>query len=81
MSWFDKNDCKGYAKSVKKLKFTFWKEPDGMFLGFLNDFPDHWTQGEDLADLKEHLRDLYALFSTDDIPGIKQVQELDVEVA
>ena len=66
---------------MKKLEFTFWKEPDGKFLGFLNDFPDHWTQGEDLSDLKEHLRDLYALFSSDDIPGIKQVQELDVEVA
>ena len=52
---------------MKKLKFTFWKEHDGKFLGFLNDFPDHWTQGEDLSDLKEHLRDLYALFSSDDI--------------
>ena len=52
---------------MKKRKFTFWKEPDGKFLGFLNDFPDHWTQGEDLSDLKEHLRDLYALFSAGDI--------------
>ena len=66
---------------MKTLKFTFWKEPDGMLLGFLNDFPDHWTQGEDLSDLKEHLKDLYELFSTGDLPGIKQVQELDVEVA
>jgi predicted RNase H-like HicB family nuclease len=66
---------------VKTLKFTFWKESDGDFLGFLNDFPDHWTQGENMNDLKEHLRDLYDLFSSNDIPGIRQVQELEVEVA
>jgi predicted RNase H-like HicB family nuclease len=66
---------------VKTLKFTSWKESDGKFLGFLNDFPDHWTQGENMGDLKEHLKDLYELFSSDDIPGIRQVQELEIEVA
>ena len=64
---------------MKKLKFTFWKESDGRYLGFLNDFPSHWTQGEDMNDLKEHLKDLYDLFSSDDIVGIKQVQELELE--
>ena len=66
---------------MKTLKFTFWKETDGKLLGYLNDFPDHWTQGENMKDLKEHLRDLYDLFSSEDIPGIRQVQELEVEVA
>jgi len=61
---------------MKILQFIFWKEPDGAFLGYLNDFPDHWTQGEDLKDLKEHLKDLYDLFSSGALPGIKQVQEL-----
>ena len=65
---------------MKTLKFTFWKEADGKLLGYLNDFPDHWTQGENMKDLKEHLRDLYDLFSSEDIPGIRQVQELEVEV-
>ncbi len=66
---------------MKTLKFTFWKESDGTLLGYLNDFPDHWTQGENMKDLKEHLRDLYDLFSSEDILGIRQVQELEVEVA
>ena len=77
----DKKDGQSYNPNVIKLKFTFWKESDGKFLGFLNDFPDHWTQGEDMSDLKEHLEDLYDLFSSDDIPGIRQVQELEVESA
>jgi predicted RNase H-like HicB family nuclease len=61
-----------------KTKFTYWKEPDGIYLGFLNSYPDHWTQGECLDDLKEHLRDLYEMFSAEDIPGIRKVDELEV---
>ena len=61
-----------------KARFTYWKESDGMFLGYLNDYPDHWTQGEDLDDLKEHLKDLYKEFSEGDLPGIKKVEELEI---
>jgi predicted RNase H-like HicB family nuclease len=61
-----------------KAQFTYWQESDGRFLGFLNDYPDHWTQGDDLADLKEHLRDLFQTFSHEQIPGIRKVEELEV---
>jgi len=33
------------------VKFTFWQEKDGAYLGYLNDFPDHWMQGESLDDI------------------------------
>ena len=36
-------------------RITYWKEPDGRYLGYLNAYPDHWTQGDDLADLREQL--------------------------
>jgi len=43
---------------MKTLAYTYWK--DGAFwLGYLNDFPDYWTQGESLDDLQNHLFDLY----------------------
>jgi predicted RNase H-like HicB family nuclease len=61
-----------------KARFTYWTEPDGRYLGFLNDYPDHWTQGEDLDDLKEHLRDLHQMFSAEEIPGIRKVEELEI---
>jgi predicted RNase H-like HicB family nuclease len=61
-----------------KTKFTYWKESDGKYLGFLLSHPDHWTQGDDLDDLKVHLRDLYEMFATEDIPGIRKVEELEV---
>lgn len=61
-----------------KAQFTYWKETDGRYLGYLNEFPDHWTQGDDLEDLKEQLKDLYQEFSSEDIPGIKRVEEIEV---
>lgn len=59
-------------------QFTYWKEDDGKYLGFLNQYPDHWTQGETLEDLKIHLRDLYETFGSEEIPGIKKVEELEL---
>jgi predicted RNase H-like HicB family nuclease len=59
-------------------KFTYWKEDDGKYLGYLNQYPDHWTQGETLQDLKEHLRDLYDTFTSEEIPGIKREEELEL---
>ncbi len=59
-----------------KSSFTYWKESDGHYLGYLNDYPDHWTQGETLEDLKDQLRDLIEVFSLEEIPGIRKVGEL-----
>ena len=61
-----------------RTQFTYWKEVDGRCLGYLTDYPDHWTQGEDLDDLKEHLRDLFQTFSSEQIPGIRKVEELEI---
>ena len=40
------------------VRFVHWQEED-TFLGYLVDYPDYWTQGETLDDLKDHLADLY----------------------
>lgn len=61
-----------------KAKFTYWKESDGRYLGNLNAYPDHWTQGDDLEDLKEQLKDLFQTFGAEEIPGIKREEELEV---
>ena len=60
-----------------KTKVTYWRESDGTYLGYLNNYPDHWTQGKDLDDLKLHLRDLMDLFNHDPIPGIRKEVELE----
>jgi predicted RNase H-like HicB family nuclease len=39
------------------IKSIHWQE-DGSWLGYLEECPDYWTQGDTLADLVEHLKDL-----------------------
>lgn len=38
-------------------KIVYWEE--GGWIGYFQDYPDYWTQGETLDDLKAHLEDLY----------------------
>jgi predicted RNase H-like HicB family nuclease len=59
------------------LRYVYWRE-DNHRLGYLEDFPDYWTQGESLDDLKEHLRDLYEGLSNDRIPEVRRPAELEV---
>jgi hypothetical protein len=62
---------------VKGLRYVYWQ--DGSFwVGYLDDFPDYWTQGESLEDLKDHLRDLYADLSGGLVPAVRRVAELEV---
>jgi len=60
------------------IKFMHWQE-DGAWLGYLLDYPDYHTQGETLEDLKEHLRDIYQDIAGGHIPGIRKVEELEVQ--
>ena len=62
---------------MPRVRFVYWEE-DGDWLGNLQDFPDYWTQGENLDDLKEHLRDLYADLTGGQLPGIRKVDDLVV---
>ena len=45
-----------------ELAYTYWQEESGWFLGYLNDYPDNWTQGKTIKELEEMLRDLYENF-------------------
>ena len=62
---------------MRTVKYVYWEE-DGGWLGYLQDFPDYWTQGETLEDLRAHLLDLYTDLSGGQIPGIRRVDELIV---
>ena len=35
---------------MQTVKFVYWEE-DGAWIGYLQDYPDYWTQGETLDDL------------------------------
>jgi predicted RNase H-like HicB family nuclease len=44
-----------------ELDYTYWEAEDGLFVGYLNKYPDHLTQGHDLAELEEMLADVYQI--------------------
>jgi predicted RNase H-like HicB family nuclease len=56
-------------------KFVYWRDGE-QWLGYLADYPDYWTQGESLDDLKEHLIDLYRDLTGGELDGVRKVDEL-----
>ena len=43
------------------VAYTYWEADDGLLVGYLNNYPDHLTQGHDLAELEEMLADVYII--------------------
>ncbi len=50
------------------FNFVHWQDGD-WFIGYLVDYPDYWTQGESLDDLKDHLADVYVELAGGFEPG------------
>jgi hypothetical protein len=55
-----------------ELKFKYWK--DRIFwVGFLELYPEFWTQGETEEELQKNLRELYDDLNSGELPGpVKQ---------
>jgi hypothetical protein len=47
-----------------------------MGLGYLEDYPDYWTQGESIESLEDHLRDIRKELVSGAIPCVREVAEL-----
>lgn len=55
----------------------YWQAGDA-WIGDVGEYPDYWTQGETVDDLKDHLRDLYRDLASGELPGIRRMEELIV---
>lgn len=55
----------------KALGFTYWQD-GGVWLGYLDEFPDYLTQGESLVDLKAHLLSLQEDIVSGEIPRVRR---------
>jgi len=62
---------------MNSVRYIFWKDGE-LWLGYLQDYPDYWTQGETPDDLKDHLKDLYQDLTSGVIPGARTVGEFVV---
>jgi len=62
---------------MNTVKYVHWQDGDS-WVGYLQDYPDYWTQGESIEDLKAHLQDLYNDLAGGHIPGVRKVDDLVV---
>jgi predicted RNase H-like HicB family nuclease len=49
-----------------EVPYTYWEADDGWLVGYINDYPDHLTQGRDLAELEEMLADVCQIRQDED---------------
>jgi predicted RNase H-like HicB family nuclease len=59
----------------RSIKIVVWQEGRA-WLGYLQDYPDYWTQGKSRRDLLAHLQDLYRDITSGEITGIRKVEEM-----
>lgn len=67
----------GDEREQGTIRYVYWQEED-VWLGYLEEFPDYWTQGVNLDDLQEHLKDLHKDLTSGAIPNVRRVAELHV---
>ncbi|CAN5253301.1 hypothetical protein BH10PLA2_BH10PLA2_32500 [soil metagenome] len=58
-----------------KLKYVHLQD-GSTFLGYLQEYPDYWTQADSLAELQDHLVDLFRDITSGQLTGIRKVDEL-----
>lgn len=61
--------------TVESTKYIYWQD-QGLWLGYLQDYPDYWTQGQSLEELEEHLRELHCDLTSGEIPGVRKLADL-----
>jgi len=62
---------------MEKMKYIYWQD-EGMWLGYLEEYPDYMTQGESIEELEANLKDIYKELTSGNIPCIRKVAELMV---
>ena len=60
-----------------KMKYMYWQD-EGMWLGYLEEYPDYMTQGASIEELQSNLKDIYKELTSGTIPHVRRVAELQV---
>jgi hypothetical protein len=60
-----------------KQKYIYWQDED-MWLGYLEEYPDYWTQGESEEELRLNLVDIFKDLASGVIPNVRRIAELEI---
>jgi predicted RNase H-like HicB family nuclease len=58
-------------------RYIYWQD-GGMWLGYLEEYPDYQTQGESLEELQDNLKDIFQDRTSGAIPNVKHVGNLQI---
>jgi len=61
----------------RTVKYVYWEE-DGVWLGYLAEYPDYMTQGESLKELQENLKDIHSDVTLGKMPCVRKLADLRV---
>lgn len=62
---------------MKTKRYIYWKD-EGMWIGYLEEYPDYMTQGQSLEELKENLKDIHNELTSGAIPCVRKAAKLVV---
>jgi len=62
---------------MKSIRYVYW-EDEGVWLGYLEDYPDYMTQGNTHEELVENLKDICSDIHGGLVPHVRQVGELQL---
>jgi predicted RNase H-like HicB family nuclease len=62
---------------MEKMKFIYYEEDDKL-VGWLEEYPDYKSQGQNLDELKANLKDIYEDLKSGKIPHVQRYGELVV---
>ena len=71
------NASRRYNGLMETKKFIYY-EDDGMFVGWLEEYPDYRTQGQTMDELRENLLELHKDVTSGEIPCVRKVGELSI---
>ncbi|MEH1792094.1 MAG: hypothetical protein V7L17_05305 [Nostoc sp.] len=60
---------KSFVHPMTTKKYVYWQDEE-MWLGYLQEYPDYWTQAETENELKENLTDIYKELTSRTIPNV-----------
>ena len=66
-----KTPVRGEGRKMDAVKYVYWRDED-MWIGYLEEYPDYWTQGRTIEELEENLMDVYRELSGGSISHLQK---------
>ena len=63
---------------MRTVRIVYWQEDDGLWVGYMESFPEYMTQGGTLDELRENLKDVLGELEGRNIPLVRTHEDMAV---